>query len=448
MTPRARRLLRWAFILAFLIVAPALILTTAGYRYNFGLGRLERTGGLVVDTLPEGATVYVNDRRHGEPTPTRVQRLSPGRYRLRVEKPGFRVWSRTVDVQSRTSTFLDRIVLYREGVPEISIEAEADQTRFSPDGRWLAMLARRPSGTEIRVADLRTGEVLLAYRTGRDGEATFAMTWSPSGRNLLVERLAPTYAALVWDPEAPETMTDLSAIVGKPVAEAFWGQDAELVFAAARGLLYEVDLDLATAVETGPAASQGFVVGGDYFGLIPTDEGFDLGKRGLRAAAFETKARIPFGAYRRFPGSGTTIGWTSTSGDDLILLDISALDNPSSAFRGRGRGGVWSPDGRTLLYWNDLELRSYDRLARTDRLLTRIGTPIRAAAWYPERGAAVYATGSGAVAIDEPDASGLTATPLASFSMLQDLAVTRDGTTAWFVGSIGKRTGIWKLKLR
>lgn len=448
MTPRARRLLRWAFILTFLTVAPAIILSTAGYRYNFDRGRLERTGVLTVDTAPEGATIYVNDRRHGDPTPTRVQRLSPGRYRVRVEKAGFRDWTRTVEVQSRTSTFLDRIVLYREGIPEFQLAAGADQTRFSPDGRYLAMLTRRPSGTEMRLTDLRTGDVWLPYRTGRDGEAAFSMAWSPDGRRLLIERTRPVYAALVWDPADPETVTDLAEVADGPVTEAFWKQDAETLYAVADGTLHEIDLALPAAFAAGPATTHGFVVGGDYFGLIPTADGFDLAKRGLRDVGFETKARLPYGEYRRLPGTGPMIGWVSEQGDDLILIDTSDLDDAASIFRGRGRDGAWSPDGRTLLYWNDLELRSYDRDARADRLLTRIGTPIRAAAWYPERGASIYATGSGAVAIDEPDGFGMTATPLASFTSLQDLAVARDGATAWFVGTIGKRAGVWRLRLR
>ena len=75
MHPRARRLLSWTFIVAFFVIAPAIIFTTAGYRYNFSKKRFERTGVLVVESRPTGASVTLGGEPQKGSTPARIAQL-------------------------------------------------------------------------------------------------------------------------------------------------------------------------------------------------------------------------------------------------------------------------------------------------------------------------------------------------------------------------------------
>ena len=53
-----RLLLLIAFIAAFFIIAPIIIMYTAGYRYDWQNGLLKETGAISVDVEPKNATVY------------------------------------------------------------------------------------------------------------------------------------------------------------------------------------------------------------------------------------------------------------------------------------------------------------------------------------------------------------------------------------------------------
>jgi hypothetical protein len=65
---------------------------------------LSRAGaaGLTVDSVPEGATVFVEGRAVGKTPLALVDALSPGRYRVWVEDAGVRSRTRVVDVQKDT----------------------------------------------------------------------------------------------------------------------------------------------------------------------------------------------------------------------------------------------------------------------------------------------------------------------------------------------------------
>jgi hypothetical protein len=56
-----------------------------------------RDGALVVDSRPAGATVTIDGRPAGV-TPLTIASLAPGTYTVRIERPGYRTITTTVDV--------------------------------------------------------------------------------------------------------------------------------------------------------------------------------------------------------------------------------------------------------------------------------------------------------------------------------------------------------------
>jgi len=58
----------------------------------------DTAGSLVIDSRPTGATVTIDGRRAGV-TPVAVTTL-PGRHSVRLERPGYRAWATTIDMQA------------------------------------------------------------------------------------------------------------------------------------------------------------------------------------------------------------------------------------------------------------------------------------------------------------------------------------------------------------
>jgi hypothetical protein len=447
MTPRARRLLRWATILAFLILAPAIILSTAGYRYNFAKRRLERTGTLFIGTVPQGARVTVNGRALKDETPVSAAHLTPGRYVVRIAKAGFREWAETVDVRSAVTAFFDDVVLFKEALPEPIFDLGISASAFSPDGRMLAALVVGAAGAEVRVLDLKSRIAHLPYRAAAVEDSTYAFSWAADGKRLLLRRQGGEPAFLLWDSSAPEGMTDIATLLPSGAADAFWDQGGGTLYAAAEGTLYALDFNLELALPSGPAADAGLVAEGALYGLAEGDGTTAIVRRGLKETGFETLAELPAGSYRRLEGRGRKLGYAAASGK-LYLFD----PDPGLAREGvaelSAADGVWSSSGRKLLAWNELELSSYESEKGSADLLTRVGGSLRKAAWHPSERVALFAVGGAVSAIEIEDRSGRAETPLATFTEIMDFAVTRAGDAAHFVGTIGQRSGVWMLKLR
>jgi len=68
-------------------------------------------GTLQIASRPAGATVYVDDLRVGT-TPMTMSGVKPGAHRLRIELPGHRPWTTSVNVepgaQARVGASLER----------------------------------------------------------------------------------------------------------------------------------------------------------------------------------------------------------------------------------------------------------------------------------------------------------------------------------------------------
>ncbi len=445
MDPRARRLLSWTFIIAFFVLAPVIILSTAGYRYNFATNRLERTGVIVIETRPTGASVSLNGQPQRAETPARLQHVTPGNYAVRVEKADYHPWTKNVTVGSRESVFLNQISLFSEAAPILlKASAPASVSAFSPDTRYAAAVASASSGSELAIIDTKNGTARLPYRSSAPA-ASFRLSWSRDGRMLLIARAGKTPAFLLWDASDPDRVRDLSSGASLAFSDAFWAQDAVRLYGVSKGALYEIETDILAVTPLGPAISEPIVAGDALYGIVPGAPPA-LARRKLQGGDFDTIAELPSANFSPLPGDGRHIAYASPADGQLFAIDSSG-DHPA-AFEGDGKDGAWSSDGTRLLYWNDFEVRVYDARSGADALIDRLSGPITQAAWHQPEWNALYADANALFAIEANDNYGRVTVPLASFSGLERFAVSPNGDEAYVFGTKNGASGLWKLRLR
>lgn len=96
-----RRLYFRVLILVFVLAVPLLFLYATGYRFE-GFTELVRTGGMYVGAERAGAEIYINGELVRETGTFRraffVQNLEPGTYEVRVTKPEYHPWEKTLAV--------------------------------------------------------------------------------------------------------------------------------------------------------------------------------------------------------------------------------------------------------------------------------------------------------------------------------------------------------------
>ncbi|MFY9462676.1 MAG: hypothetical protein WAP52_00635, partial [Candidatus Sungiibacteriota bacterium] len=115
MTRQKRRIIFYSLTLVFLIAGPLIITYAIGYAFNFSTARFDQTGGIFIKSpMPrlsvflDGAFVKETGLLAGSALLTDIL---PGMHLLRLEKSGFRSWSKTIVVAPAEVTELRTLLL-------------------------------------------------------------------------------------------------------------------------------------------------------------------------------------------------------------------------------------------------------------------------------------------------------------------------------------------------
>jgi hypothetical protein len=136
MNIHARRAIALTFILGFFICAPILILYTSGYRYNFKKDTVQRTGAIVIETEPRGATAYLNNELMDSTTSTRLNNILPDEYSIRLEKENYYPWQKKLSVKSQETTFAENITLFPKIDPIQISDLQISEIQFSNNQKY------------------------------------------------------------------------------------------------------------------------------------------------------------------------------------------------------------------------------------------------------------------------------------------------------------------------
>lgn len=182
-TKFVRRTIMVSVFVLFFITAPIIISYTAGYRYNFGNGKIERTGVISLDATPTDAEFYINDKLVGQKSPLRVPNIVPGSYHISIRKSGYRPFDKDVIVQSQQTTYIKNIYLYTETLPEkyYAIDTGAHEMKVSPTGNYfLALLpvSKENEGkNKLVLVNTKNGTEQILREIDSKDQLNF--TWSP-----------------------------------------------------------------------------------------------------------------------------------------------------------------------------------------------------------------------------------------------------------------------------
>lgn len=126
---------------AFSLIVAAILLTFAvgsifwarGWKPNFKNRSIDRTGLLVVTSIPTGAEVYLDDRLSSA-TDTTIAYLDPKSYKVRIQKEGYSTWEKEISIREDLSTEIKALLF--PTAPEIKplTTAGAANPLLSPDG--------------------------------------------------------------------------------------------------------------------------------------------------------------------------------------------------------------------------------------------------------------------------------------------------------------------------
>ena len=114
--PIRRAIMIFLFAL-FFILAPLIILYTSGYRYDWEAHEIKQTGVISIDVKTKNASVYLNDILIKKSLPIRLPNRAPGTYNLKIKSPSYQAWEKDITVESKQTTYIRNITLFREALP-------------------------------------------------------------------------------------------------------------------------------------------------------------------------------------------------------------------------------------------------------------------------------------------------------------------------------------------
>jgi dipeptidyl aminopeptidase/acylaminoacyl peptidase len=223
-----RQVIVSALVFLLLISATAgVILYGKGYRIfvQEGEPKVTKTGILNLNSNPDGAAVFVNDRPNPTTSTNDKLDLTPGKYKIKIAKDGYHDWQKDFDIQ-REVVANANATLFPKAPTLQSISTLGIQSAFiDPTGTKLAFNiasnSARRNGIYVFDMTARAFPVLAgqssATQIADDTVDIFSqaqLSWSPDGRQIMASISAtpdglPTYYLLAVDRlnEAPQDIT-------------------------------------------------------------------------------------------------------------------------------------------------------------------------------------------------------------------------------------------------
>lgn len=179
MVPMGKRhaipLLLWVVIIgSFLLVSSWIISSATGYRFNTQSGRFQKTSFLKIRTEPREVTVLLQGKQVAVKTPWEQKRLFPGNYEIKIEKPGYHSWAKNVTIEPSQALVLDRIVLFKQALPQAA----------SPEEAATLEKANPPDDLYFQGGEIFSAERIITRRSAD----VVAATWYPN-KNYVVYQI-------------------------------------------------------------------------------------------------------------------------------------------------------------------------------------------------------------------------------------------------------------------
>ena len=109
---RVRSFLFYLSLLIFFAGLPFILLFALGYKFDPATFKLVKTGLIYVKTQPDGASIYLNNKLTPGKSPSSIQELLPGSYKMTLELAQYYPWKGEVSVEAGKVSRLDKIILF------------------------------------------------------------------------------------------------------------------------------------------------------------------------------------------------------------------------------------------------------------------------------------------------------------------------------------------------
>ncbi len=435
-----RRLVYLFFLIIFLVTAPSVILYTQGYRLNIKRGTIQKTGILIVSSLPKRADVYLNNQLvAGDPTPTRIEQLLPADYEIKVTKEGYHSWQKKLRVYENTTTFAEDIILWKQTGPITLTQHVSQDWLAAPDQQKIVTIDQN---NQVIMVEFNFNQLSNLADLSRYLEVKI-LGWSNTSKKILLaaqdETVTNYYVINIEQQPRPKLMK----IPDNKYTKVKWDTSNDsLVYALNQQGLWQIDLFQDTTSLIGPLIEHNF--------LIKQNKLYTCQEQTLVESSLsnlnETRTIYDSNCQR--------YSFINKDLDKLILHDPKSQDllvidpdNTVKPVQAKAKALDWL-DNNTLLYYTDWELWIFDLNKNEPELITRLGSQIQQAIWHPEGRHIIFACDNTLKVIELDNRELRNMVELVHFNQLDKLEINHKGTDLYLQAEITNQPEIIQLNIR
>lgn len=403
--PFHRRIAPWIFVTVFLITAPLLIFYTSGYRFNPNKISIERNGTLIMDSLPRGATVLLNNQDIKNTTPSTLQNLAPGPYAIRVTRNTYLPWEKTLDLKAEQVTFANEIHLWFSAPATFMRQGMFTRLSANNEGDTLATLDA--SSTEILF--LATDNNIISRVRAPDSNiiAQAPIRWSDDGTSLVMG--GTNVGEETWWTTPNALSLESGAL---PPGEFFWSANELIGYDGERQYTLNTRSN-ALASERLPTTHLGTLDG------LTLEENTSTGLLVLRSRSILHQLfQLPRGNWQFADQQGAYT--LLKDGNRWLAVRIRVDGNTAEEVT--GDWPRWLPDAKTptALFLNQNEIWTWE-LGASPTLIARQSEPFVQVVWHPDGQTIFVASKNEVYALELDDRGGRQKTSLANFDKIYDM---------------------------
>ncbi|MDP2587353.1 MAG: PEGA domain-containing protein [bacterium] len=177
-------------VLAFVVIAPLLVLYAKGYSFRPDDRSVILTGTILVDTNISKVQVSLDGQeKHTENDPVILRGLEPGTHHLSITREGYEPWESDLEVTPEKVTRVDDVLLALSE-PEIEqpINNEIGRFAVSPNSRFIAYTVTegKDTGLWMHTNGNEENRRLLSLEDDIDVITLRELRWSDNSRLLLI----------------------------------------------------------------------------------------------------------------------------------------------------------------------------------------------------------------------------------------------------------------------
>ena len=146
-----RKAVFYVLVLVYLAVCPCVILYSFGFILNPRDKNIVQTGLVEIKSIPEGATVYLDDVPWADKTPLIMRGILPGKHAVKVSLEGHVPWTREISVSTGKPVVYGNVLLFPKTWEPKEISPQRFSTIVPVPGTNFIVLGQGDSAGELFV---------------------------------------------------------------------------------------------------------------------------------------------------------------------------------------------------------------------------------------------------------------------------------------------------------